>query len=387
MQKITFISSCVEDWGGSEELWGRSIPFLQQAGYQISVLKFRINRNHPQFIRLSESNVELFDIDPIIPMPSKVLRKINQTLKKISFKIGWSVYPGEDFSQFNKLVQAQNANLVVISQGINFDGLKYAYQCFLLKIPYVVISQKAVDFYWPHKNDRYNMLQALKAAKKCYFVSRHNLTLTEEQFGHRLPNAEVIFNPVKLSGHIVPFPPSNGTFKIACIGRLFLLDKGQDILIRILSSEKWKQRPLSISFIGKGDDEQALSDMAELLGVKNVNFMGQIEDIEKMWEDYHALILPSRSEGLPLSMVEAMAAGRPVIISDAGGNAEMVEEGVTGFIGDPYHTSFEAAMERAWQNREHWQEMGQKASVFVSQHVPKCPESDFAQDILVLLKS
>lgn len=378
MQRIVIISTCVEDWGGSEELWGRSIPPLQNFGFEITVVKYYINREHPEFIKLAKNGVGLIEIFPKGSIAKKIVKKGLGLSNRLAIKLKIKKDKGEDFSAFIKIMADIKPSMVVISQGINFDGLKLAYQSSLLKIPYVVISQKAVDFYWPHKNDRSYMLEALQKAACCYFVSHHNLRLTEEQFGKRLPNGKVIFNPVKLSGNIVPFPSSDKVYKLACVGRLFLLDKGQDVLIRILSGEKWKGRPVTISFIGKGDDELALKEMAKLLNVNNVEFLGQIQDIENMWKDYHALILPSRSEGLPLSMVEAMSAGRPVIISNAGGNTELVEEGVSGFIGYPNEDSFEEAMERAWNNRDKWESMGIYAAQHVKENVPKSPETEFA---------
>lgn len=385
MHKIVIVSTCTEDWGGSEELWGKSVPYLQNAGFNVSVLKYYINFQHPEFIKLAEKNVALIEIFPKGSVPARIKKKILKTANKISIGLKLSKPKPEDFSNYIKILRNEAPSMVIISQGINFDGLKLAYQCALQNIPYVVVAQKAVDFYWPHKDDRGFMLEALQKAKKCYFVSQHNLRLTEEQFGKRLPNGQVIFNPVKLSGKIVPFPESKKVYRLACLGRLFLLDKGQDLLIRILAEEKWRSRPVMVSFIGKGVDENALKDMAKLLNVTNVEFKGQIDDIENMWKDHHALVLPSRSEGLPLSMVEAMSAGRPVIISNAGGNTEMVEEGITGFIGHPNEESYGAAMERAWEKREEWEQIGKNGAKYVSENVPESPENDFANLVISLI--
>src|SRR5690606_1285976 len=166
------------------------------------------------------------------------------------------------------------------------------------------------------------------------FVSQHNLTLTEEHFGVRLPNSRIVFNPIKINRHPLEFPSTKEGYRVACIGRLFLIDKGQDILIRILNQDKWKNRSITISLIGSGPDEQNIQEMIDLYQLDNVRIEKYVEDIESLWLNYHALILPSRSEGLPLTIIEAMAAGRPVIVSNAGGNAEMVCEGETGFVGE-----------------------------------------------------
>ncbi len=234
-----------------------------------------------------------------------------------------------------------------------------------------------MDFYWPPLSERSFMIKALQHARKCFFVSHHNKKLTEEQFGIHLANSKIIYNPVKISDRIV-FPSVNDGYKLACVARLFLLDKGQDILLRILSQKKWKERPVKISFIGSGDDYEGLHAMAKFLNISNVEFTGQINDIEKIWRQHHALILPSRSEGLPLSLVEAMAAGRPVIVTNAGGNAELVQEGITGFIGQINETSFDDAMERAWNNRNNWESIGKRAAAFIQEKIPKNPENDFA---------
>ena len=385
MKKIVIVSTSIDDWGGSEELWVRSIPFFQDAGFEITVIKSLLDRKHPQLKKLIDRNVKLLEFGREKSFAKKALKLTAKFLNDAAIALKLKPYQGERFKKFKSLIINEKPELVIFSQGINFDGLKLANECLVLNIPYVIVSQKAVDFYWPETSDRKSMSNTLQAALKTYFVSKHNLRLTEEQFGQRLSNASVVFNPVKLSGNLVPYPKDSLTFKFACVGRLFLLDKGQDILIRILSEEKWRNRPVSISFIGKGVDEVAIKDLAKLVGVSNIDFKGQVDDIENMWQDYHALVLPSRCEGLPLSMVEAMAAGRPVIISDVGGNTELVEEGVTGFIGYANEQSFGQAMERAWERLNDWEEIGKNAANHIATVVPKRPEQHFANSILELL--
>jgi glycosyltransferase involved in cell wall biosynthesis len=63
-----------------------------------------------------------------------------------------------------------------------------------------------------------------------------------------------------------------------------------------------------------------------------VRFLGFREDIPDLLESIDILLIPSRNEGLPLVVMEAMAASRPVIGSDAGGIPEVVLDGVTGLV-------------------------------------------------------
>lgn len=383
-RKIIIFSTCRDDWGGSEELWARSLPYLNEKGIQVTICKNRINHNHPEYIRLSNQRIHLEETEPALNPTQRMRLKLTRafaTLFNPKSKEDVTYHSGAN--NFYKVLKRQNPDLAVISQAINFDGLAYALQCLKLKIPYIIISQKAVDFYWPNASDRNYMIKAWQNARKCFFVSHHNLRLTEEQFGFSFRNSQVIYNPIKTKITPAAYPTVENGYHIACVGRLFILDKGQDILVRILAKEKWRKRSLNITFIGDGADSVGLHAMTNFLDVKNIHFAGY-QDTKDIWKDYHALILPSRSEGLPLVITEAMAAGRTVITTNAGGNAEIVEEGVTGFIGEANEKSFDCTMERAWNARDQWETMGIKASQFIKKSIPSFPEKEFAETLNTL---
>jgi len=382
-KNITIISSCTEDWGGSEELWGKSVPYLLEKNYHITVYKSNVNLQHREFVKLAAMGVEFGNIDD---RKSFLVRNLIRLSNKLKGKYDFFTLTNNPWvNNLKELLKKDKIEFAIISQGINFDGLGYAYACQVLEIPYAIIAQKAVDFYWPLPADRPVMLAAFQKAVANYFVSKHNLRLTEEQFGKRLSNGHVIFNPQKIGG-IQPYPSTANGIKLACVGRLFLLDKGQDILIRIFNEPKWRARPVAITFVGSGIDENGLKEMAALLNVQNVSFAGQVQDMDSLWSQYHALVLPSRSEGLPLSMVEAMAAGRIVMISKAGGNTELLDEEVTGFSGHPNEESFGEAMERAWNRRDEWEAMGKEAAKQIAAVVPKSPEKDFVEHLVQFIK-
>lgn len=373
--KICVISNCQDDWGGCDDLWSKSVPYLKEEGYAVSVIRKHINRKHPEFLKLANIGVELVEFNPFQSYFSRIVRKCGRIAGKLLKDLIPFNHP------FRKWLISNSPHLVVVNQSINFDALDYAYICAELNVPYIIVSHKAVDFYWPADNDRKYMKEAFKRALHCFFVSEHNLSMTEEQFGIRLSNSSVIFNPVKISG-IVPYSQTVNEFRLACVGRLFLLDKGQDILLRIMARDKWRNRNIRISFIGKGCDENGLKEMATLLNVGNVEFKGQVNDFRAICKEHHAFILPSRSEGLPLVIVEAMTAGRMVIASKAGGNPEVIKDGITGYLGHANEEGFENAMERAWQNRHNWEFMGIAAAHYISDNIPDCPEFEFSKRII-----
>jgi glycosyltransferase involved in cell wall biosynthesis len=155
------------------------------------------------------------------------------------------------------------------------------------------------------------------------------------------------------------------------------------LLLHALSDPRWKSRPLHVRFFGRGSYELNLRRLAERLHLTNIEFTGYVHDIDALWADHHALILPSRYEGLPLALVEAMWCGRTAIVTDVDGNSEMIEDGVQGFLAPAATAGFvEEALERAWQARERWQEMGIAARESVRSVIPRDPIATFATELL-----
>ena len=125
--------------------------------------------------------------------------------------------------------------------------------------------------------------------------------------------------------------------------------------------------------------------MTEQLKLSNVDFRGQSNDVEGIWAEHHALVLPSRFEGMPLVVVEAMLCGRPCIVTDVGGNRELVRDGINGFMAKaPTVELLDEAMNRAWESRGRLKEMGRVAAQDVRQFVSRDPGEDFARELAAL---
>jgi glycosyltransferase involved in cell wall biosynthesis len=125
--------------------------------------------------------------------------------------------------------------------------------------------------------------------------------------------------------------------------------------------------------------------MTKQLGLGNVEFAGQLENIEEVWSKHHALVLPSRFEGMPLVLVEAMLCGRPGIVTDVGGNCELVRDGINGFVAKaPTVDLLDETMNRVWESRHRLQEIGEVAAKHVRQFVTRDPGDDFARELSAL---
>jgi len=271
--------------------------------------------------------------------------------------------------------------LAVISQGENLDGQRQIFYCRAARIPYVIICQKAMEDRCPLDKNRDRLRKSFSDAERVFFVSQHNLTVTEERLGQKLSNAEVVWNPFNVAYQPnLAWPAlAEGRLRLACVARLWVRDKGQDILLKVLALEKWKKRAIEVHFYGSGLNAVGLAEMARMIGAEQVKFCGFAEDVTEVWRQCHGLILPSRHEGLPLALVEAMLCERPSIVTDAGGNSEVLDDEVTGFMAHSATVGgVDEALERAWNRRAEWEKIGQAAALSIRGKIPEDPSAVFA---------
>lgn len=367
MAKIAFISTLGSTpWGGSEELWSLTALHFAESGHAVGASVQWWPRPAPRLQELERAGCH---VD---------LRRERNRL---------NVILGDRFSQRHlRWLERFAPDFVVMSMDSQVSGLNWMQACQRLQLPYVLIIQSVLECYWQPDAANLSLAAGYEAARACYFVSERNLESTQMQLATTLPQAQVVRNPFAVSyGASVPWPQSD-EYKLACIGRLDPVAKGQDILFEVLSQNKWRERPLQVSLFGDGPYKQSLQRLQRFYKLNNVNFAGSARDIEAVWAQHHALVLPSRYEGLPLVVVEAMLCARPCIVTDVAGNAEILEDNVSGFVAAAPHTQFlDEALERAWQRRHEWQQMGERAANRVRECVPPDPPEAFANELKQLL--
>ena len=280
-------------------------------------------------------------------------------------------------------------DLVCVSNGSAMCGIAWLDYCKRAGIPCVSLIESNGEYWWPDDCQSIRMIELYENLYKVYFVSEGNHDLFERQLGIRLENAEIVRNPFGVSWNSPCIWPEDSVLRLACIGRLEPAAKGQDLLFRVLAMPKWKERPISVSLFGTGPCEQGLRRLAETEGITSqVRFAGHVSGVEEIWGDHHALILPSRYEGLPLVVVEAMLSNRPVITTDVAGNKELLLDNLTGFIAAaPTVFHLDEAMERAWQRRKEWGFIGRAAGEAARCILPENPAQLFADKLLDVARS
>ena len=128
-------------------------------------------------------------------------------------------------------------------------------------------------------------------------------------------------------------PPER--FAVGWIGRMTAVKRTDDVLVAFkqLCDEGVDA---CLCMVGDGPDRVHLEQRAHELGVvRDTLFLGYQEDVAPFYAAFDALVLPSSNEGTPVSAIEALAAGRPVVATRVGGVPDVVQEGEDGFLVEP----------------------------------------------------
>ncbi len=379
MKKIVLLS-CLEHtpWGGSEELWAQSAAHLQRNGYKVhtSIKQWPTLPNKVK--ELHNLGVE-FHFRKAIPP----LNFIQRQFKKLDSRLGRI-----EKNPFQQHLEMMSPPWVLISQGAISDGLEWMKHCIYLNIPFATVCQAASESWWLDDSKAEQLSSCLSQAKMNFYVSHHNKQLVETMIAKTLPNAKVISNPVNTTiCENIPWPDNNQEIQLACVGRLEPIAKGQDIILKVLAMDKWRERPLKVNFYGKGTNELHLKKLSETLHLESVQFCGYKGNIADILSNNHALILASRYEGLPLTLIEAMTMGRSAIVTDVGGNSEVITHRKTGYIAKaPTVELMDTALEEMWQNRHNLQAMGQEAAEHIKKTIPPDPISLFCNELLSVME-
>ncbi|GIK56062.1 MAG: glycosyltransferase [Chloroflexi bacterium] len=112
--------------------------------------------------------------------------------------------------------------------------------------------------------------------------------------------------------------------------------KDQQTLIRAAHQLQQQGRPFHLLLVGDGQRRAALEQLTRDLNLADhITFMGRRADVSAILADSDIKVLSSRSEGLPAAIMEAMAAGLPVVATAVGGVPELVQDGLTGQLVPP----------------------------------------------------
>jgi glycosyltransferase involved in cell wall biosynthesis len=250
-------------------------------------------------------NIQEYPISPIDPARSylpelwrysgRVAKVLQDHRPDVVFAQGFSVWQhGERFSE----------RLVVHPHGLEmFQGLSVKER--LLGLPF-----------------RWAMRRVLRQARYCISLGGKLTAILRAQVSNSACEVVVVPNATELPP-VLPWPQENGLTDLLFVGR-FAFNKGLDVLMTVAHR---------LAAEGRSDVRFRLAGDGPLLGhyqakglPPNVELLGRVDDaaLAACYGQCHALVLPTRFEGMPTVVLEAMAAARPVLVSHVGATAELV---------------------------------------------------------------
>jgi len=197
------------------------------------------------------------------------------------------------------------------------------------KIPFFVSDRGSPVYSWPRHINVFNKLAyTIKQPKGLVcqtneYANKRNSEIVNPKLCTVIPN---IVKEVKL------YPEIIRKNQILAVGRLNDHLKGFDRLVKAFSlirNNDWQ-----LVFAGGDEDGTPLKPLAKQLGVLDrIVFLGKVIDIDRVYAEAGIFVIPSRSEGFPNSLCEAMAAGLPCVSYDfIAGPREILTDGLDGLI-------------------------------------------------------
>lgn len=344
-------------WGGSEELWSliANKSLKDNCTVYISVKEWSLIPSRIQTL-IDNNAIVIYRKIPVWKKRnffSKILRKITRKI---------------DMAQTSKweFIRDITPDKVVINMGSTYDIIwnkELYYVLKELKVPFYLIPQLNFENNALTFTDRSFAKEVFSNSKINFFISERNKKVADRDLCVTLSNSIVTNNPIILSYKgVIPFPEKS-IIRMAVVARLEVFFKQQNVLLDILSTDLWKNRNWELNFYGTGPDEDYLKELVSYYNLSDkVCFKGYVNDIVDVWKLNHILLLPSHAEGTPLALIEAMYCGRTAVVSDVGGNSELITDDFNGYIADCGSVnSFGRTLEKVWIDQDNWSDMGIKA--------------------------
>ncbi|NIG55226.1 glycosyltransferase [Chitinophaga sp. Cy-1792] len=355
-RKILFVITSLGFGGAESQLLG-IIPALADRGYDISLLTIKTDLG---LISRLDRRAKHYDlgVKGVKSMPG-ALRKLNAIIKEVKPDIVHThLFHANLLGRFIKM---RHAGIRVINTThSNYDSHSRAispYLCYRL-------TSKWVDYHSA--------------------VSVPALRALQSKSGIRKERSGVIYNAIDVDSFIntgVRVDPP--VFKWVAIGRLIEVKDYRnlfDAMQLLLPSGV----AFTLDIAGDGDLKNELKAQVELAGLnRHVRFLGLVKNIAQMLPDYDGYVISSRSEGMPMALLEAMSAGLPVTGTDVGGIRSIVEGADGGIVvpaRDPVGLS-NGMMQLMKMNPLMRQRLGERNAAYVRNNFAKARILDFWEDI------
>lgn len=367
--KFVFMSTLEsEPWGGSEQLWTDAALFLLEQGHQVLTNTMEWDKAPEKLTQLNEKGAMLtFRPNPhvhgkLTDIPANKLKGYKWKARVAEFE----------------------PDVIFVSEGGTFDNALLQQGNWLLSFnkPVYVLAQFKSEYEYMQESSREFFIDFMSKCEKVLFVSERNKERSEIVLASKIENAVVVKNPLRIKESVSQYPPED-VYNIGVVARMDTLIKGYDILAGVFAQPQWTNRNYKVNIYGSGLQENYIRELVAFYGLESkLIFRGFERNIQKIWSENHLMLMTSRGEGTPLSLIEANYCRRAAVVTDVGGNADVITEGYNGFVAEAAVVcSVSAAMERAWKSRDSWKEMG----IAAKEHIDMLYATDAVADIVNMI--
>ena len=169
------------------------------------------------------------------------------------------------------------------------------------------------------------ILRFLFKHKYAYPVGISSIITDQIKELYKLKNVTTIYNPVDTSKFLAN-KENHDKFTFITIGRMSP-QKNQALLLKSFSNIVKKNKNVSLIFIGDGELKEELFALTKQLNIENyVKYIGNVSNVECFLNKADVFVLSSTYEGLPMTILEAMSIGLPIISTNVGGVKDVVTD-------------------------------------------------------------
>ena len=311
--KITFIITRADDLGGAQVHVRDLAAALSERGEDVTVLA---GGGGVLFEALAGSAVEC--------------RKLDRLIHPIRPRQDWAAY-----KEIRAALQDLKPDLVTTHS--NKAGLLGRFAARLFNIPVVHTSHGFLFSTRPNSpaGRFYRLMEgaAARAASRVIAVSESEFEAAQSLGVIASEKMAVVHNGLPDLEPPLAATPSADPPRLVMVAR-FAEPKDHLTLLKALGG--LKEQPWSLVLVGDGSGRARAERLAKQQGIANrVEFTGVRDDVPAIMASSQVFVLSSRREGFPLSVLEAMRAGLPVVASGVGGIREAVAEGESGLLFPP----------------------------------------------------
>jgi glycosyltransferase involved in cell wall biosynthesis len=360
-------------WGGSEELWYRSALYAAQKGWNVGCAIYHWKEKEQKIQQLESAGCSIFWLPNEGRSKASLSEKLKYKLTQFRLR------------QFIKTLPVKEYDTVVVNQG-GFEIFTPAWKNYFRHLDHY-----ALLFHNYNKNEQWRSLKQMAVrnwVSKAYinlFASEQIRITLQQQLGISITNSATLINPITISppANITPFPTATGEYIFAMFAALETNRKAQDHLVKALSSDKWKKRSWQLRLYGEGKDRTKLEKLVRENKLGNKVFLkGHTNNITQEIIAANLILQITHKDAMPISVVEALAFSRPVIVSEVGDMPVWIKEEINGYISkDASIESIDVTLEKAWNDRDRWPEMGRKSFEIFKEKYPAALEETFLEQL------